>query len=181
MTSFGVWWINIPGISANKTLIQAINLIRSGRTEDSLSAFKKALSYQTMGDSEIREQLLSYTSGLVKDTKVEQKTKGDFLTLTVNEMNKQIALVSNDARHYILMGSLLNNIGRFEQALPYIKKAIELSPQKQTMRFELIQALYSLGRMDEALAEAKSAYELDINYDQAKSVYDLVLKEKNKK
>jgi len=181
LTSFGVWWINIPGISANKTLIQAINLIRSGRTEDSLSAFKKALSYQTMGDSEIREQLLSYTSGLVKDTKVEQKTKGDFLTLTVNEMNKQIALVSNDARHYILMGSLLNNIGRFEQALPYIKKAIELSPQKQTMRFELIQALYSLGRMDEALAEAKSAYELDINYDQAKSVYDLVLKEKNKK
>src|SRR3989339_900799 len=177
LTSFGVWWINIPGISANKTLIQAINLIRSGRTEDSLSAFKKALSYQTMGDSEIREQLLSYTSGLVKDTKVEQKTKGDFLTLTVNEMNKQIALVSNDARHYILMGSLLNNIGRFEQALPYIKKAIELSPQKQTMRFELIQALYSLGRMDEALAEAKSAYELDINYDQAKSVYDLVLKE----
>ena len=69
------------------------------------------------------------------------------------------------------MGSLLNNIGNPEQALPYIKKAIELSPQKQAMRFELVQSLYSLGKSAEAMAEAKAAYELDTRYDQAKQIY----------
>ena len=124
-----------------------------------------------MGDSEIREQLLSLTPSVLKANGLDQKIKQDFLTLTVNEMEKQIAIVPKDARYYILMGSLLNNIGNPEQALPYIKKAIELSPQKQAMRFELVQSLYSLGQSEEAMAEAKAAYELDTRYDQAKQIY----------
>jgi tetratricopeptide (TPR) repeat protein len=66
---------------------------------------------------------------------------------------------------------LLNSIGNPDQALPFIKKAMELSPLKQAMRFELIQSLYALGKSAEAMAEAKSAYELDKRYDQARGIY----------
>jgi tetratricopeptide (TPR) repeat protein len=69
------------------------------------------------------------------------------------------------------MASLLNNIGGPDKALIYAQKAIELSPKKQTMRFELIQSYYALGRSTEAMAEAKAAYELDTRYTQAKQLY----------
>ena len=171
LTVLGVYFVNIPGLEANQTLIQALQLTQSGRVTEGIAEFKVALAYKSMGDSEIREQLLSLTPSVLKANGLDQKIKQDFLTLTVNEMEKQIAIVPKDARYYILMGSLLNNIGNPEQALPYIKKAIELSPQKQAMRFELVQSLYSLGQSEEAMAEAKAAYELDTRYDQAKQIY----------
>lgn len=171
LTIASVYFVNVPGISANQTLIKALSLTQSGKITDGLTAFKQALSYKTMGDSEIREQLLSYTPAVLKAEGIDQKIKQDFITLTVNEIEKQIAIVPNDARYYILTGSLLNSIGNPEAALDYIKKAIELSPQKQTMRFELVQALYGLGKSAEAMNEARSAYELDKNFDQAKQIY----------
>ena len=171
LTAVGIYFINIPGISANQTLITALNLTQSGRVTDGLVAFKAALAYKSMGDSEIREQLLSLAPSVLKSAAVDQNTKKEFLDLTFNEMEKQIAAVPNDARYYILMGSLLNNIGGADKAIPYIKKAIELSPQKQAMRFELVQSLYALGKSTEAMNEAKAAYELDTRYDQAKQIY----------
>ena len=171
LTVLSVWWINIPAISANQTLIQALQLTQSGRVADGLAAFKTALAYNSLGNSEIREQLLSITPSVLKASGVDEQTKKDFLTLTVTEVENQIAIVPNDARYYILMGSFLNSIGNPAQALSFINKAIALSPQKQTMRFELIQALYALGKSTEAMTEAKSAYELDTNYDQAKQIY----------
>jgi O-antigen ligase len=171
LTVTGVWWINVPSIKANQTLIQALRSIQNKNITVALEYFKKALSYQSMGDSEIREQLLSYTPAIVKASDINKDLKKQFLTLTLNEIEKQINKVPNDARYHILAGSLLNNIGNPEQAILYIKKAIELSPQKQAMRFELIQSLYSLGKSREAMLEAKSAYELDKNYEQAKQIY----------
>jgi len=180
LTVVGIYFVNVPGIMANQTLIQALQLTQGGRVVEGIAAFKSALAYKSMGDSEIREQLLSLTPSVLKSPDVDQNTKREFLTLTVNEIEKQIAIVPDDARYYILMGSLLNNIGNPEQALIYIKKAVELSPLKQAMRFELIQSLYSLGKKEEALAEAKAAYELDERYDQAKSLYETLLKEQTK-
>jgi tetratricopeptide (TPR) repeat protein len=171
LTIFSIWRVNIPGIKANQALIQSFRLVQDKNVLAGLEKFKLALSYESMGDSEIREQLLSYTPSILKASDINLETKKEFLTLTMNEVEKQIDRVPSDARYYILAGSLLNNIGSPEQALPYIKKAIELSPQKQAMRFELIQSLYSLGKSEETMLEAKSAYELDKNYGQAKQIY----------
>jgi tetratricopeptide (TPR) repeat protein len=181
LSGVGLWLINIPGWRANQSLIQAISLTQAGRVSDGLIFFKKALAYKSLGDSEIREQLISYTPAVLKAETVDQKTKEEFLTLTFNEVEKQIARVPNDARYYILLGSLLNSLGQPEQALPYINKAIELSPLKQAMRFELVNSLYMLSRKDEALVEAKKTYDLEPNYEQAKSLYEAVLRGKTTK
>jgi O-antigen ligase len=181
LTSLSIWFVNITVINANQILIQALTFIQRGKVEDGLVSFKQALAYESLGDSEIREQLLSYTPSILKSSEVDQDTKLEFLTLTMDELEKQIARVPGDARYYILTGSLFNNIDNPERALPYIKKAIELSPQKQAMRFELIRSLYALGKKDEALAEAKAVYELDTRYDQARAYYEAFLKEVGKK
>jgi tetratricopeptide (TPR) repeat protein len=171
LTAVGIYFVNIPAISANQTLIRALQLTQGGRVVEGISAFKSALAHNSVGQAEIREQLLSLTPSVLKSEGIDQKTKQEFLTLTLNEVEKQIAMVPDDARYYILLGSLLNSIGNPEQAIQYINKAIELSPRKQTMRFELVQSLYSLGRSTEAMTEAKAAYELDTRYDQAKQFY----------
>lgn len=166
-----LWFVNVPGIMANRTLIKSLMLVQKGQLVAGIESFKQALSYNSLGNSEIREQLISYAPAVLRAPQFDQQVKRDFIGLTINEVEKQISLVPSDARYYILTGSLLNNIGDSEHALPYIKKAIELSPDKQTMRFELIQSLYNLGRSAEAMAEAKAAYELDKNFEQAKTFY----------
>jgi O-antigen ligase len=181
LTGLGVYFMNIPGILANKTLIQSFRLVQSGQTLQGLESFKTALAYRSMGDSEIREQLISYTPSIIKAKEVDEKLKLEFLNFTVKEVDNQITKVPNDARYYILKGTLLNNVGYPREAIDAISKAIELSPQKQAMRFELIQSLYMLDRKEEALVEAKKAYDLEPNYDQAKSIYEALLKEKTGK
>lgn len=170
-----VYYVNVPAISANKTLIQALRELQGGRVVVSQKLFAEALSYNSLGTPEIREQLLSVSSSIVQAREVDAKTKQDFVMFTFDETNKQIAAVPDDARYYILMSSFLSNIGNFEKALPFAEKAIELSPKKQTMRFQRVQILANLNRIDDALAEAKSAYELDSNYDQARALYEAVL------
>jgi O-antigen ligase len=181
LTFVSIYFINVPGLMANQTLIQAFRSIQGGQVAQGLQNFQSALSYHSMGDSEIREQLISYTPSIIKAKEIDQKLKLEFLNYTVNEVDNQIALVPDDARYYILKGSLLNNVGYPNEAIMAISKAIELSPQKQTMRFELIQSLYMLGRKDEALTEAKKAFDLEPNYDQAKSIYETLLKDKTGK
>jgi len=171
VTVFGIWWINVPGISANKNLIQGLRLVQSGQVTAGLENIKTALSYKSMGDSEIREQLLSYTPSVLNAKEVSQEIKQQYWTLTYDELNKQIDRVPNDARYYILMASFLNNTNQADRALDYVTKAIELSPKKQAMRFEFIKTLYVLGKKKEAIAEAKATYELDKNYEQAKNLY----------
>jgi O-antigen ligase len=170
-----VYWVNIPGIQANRTLIKALRLVQENKGVNGLNLFKSALAYKTMGDAEIREQLISYTTNILRSNKFDEQIKKDFFLLTLEEINKQIEIVPNDARYYILLGSFLNNFGNYQEALPYINKAIELSPNKQVMRFELIKALYSLHRNIEGMNEAKLAYELDTRFDQAREIYKITV------
>jgi O-antigen ligase len=180
ITTVGVWWVNIPAISANKTLISALRLVQENRFPEALSAFEKALSYKSLGDSEIREQLISSSVRAIKSETATVEIKQKFYNLTLDELEKQLKRVPNDARYYILTGSFLANVGNYKEAIPYIENAIKLSPQKQQMRFQLISVLYSLGRGEEALTEAKYTYDLEPNYEQAKGLYETLLKEVNK-
>lgn len=172
LVGISVWWVNVPAISANRALINSLTSMQAGRLPESLNSFKEALAYKSLGDSEIREQLLAVTPGILQSAGVDNKTKQAFFNLTLVEINKQIDRVPNDARYYILLGSFLNSTGNYSQAESIVRKAIELSPKKQTMHFQLIQALLGQGKKDEALAEAKSTYELDRNFDQAKAIYE---------
>lgn len=179
--SVGAWWVNIPAISANKTLINALRLVQVNKFPEALLTFEKALSYKSLGDSEIREQLIASSLKAIKSETTNTEIKQKFYDLTLAELEKQIERVPNDARYYILTGSFLANVGNYEKAITYIEQAVKLSPNKQQMRFQLISVLYSLGRKEEALAQAKYTHELEPNYEQAKTLYETLLKEVSKK
>jgi O-antigen ligase len=164
-----LWYVNIRPINANLDLIKGIQSYPGGLSQN-LEYFKKALSYNTFAGPEIREQLLSITPK-ISSMNVDQKTKQDFIDLTLSEIDRQVKQTPNDARYQLFAGVFLKNIGQYELARGYLEKAVELSPNKQTMNFELITLLSILGEKDKALELSKKVYELDKNFSSAKDYY----------
>jgi phosphoglycerate-specific signal transduction histidine kinase len=62
------------------------------------------------------------------------------------------------------------------------KNVAALQDKKATLQSDLSKIEEALAKLDvkkeEALVEAKKAYDLDIRYDQAKSIYESLLREK---
>ena len=73
------------------------------------------------------------------------------------------------------MGVFLDNMSQYQTALPYLQKAVELSPNKLTMMFELAKCYSYLGQKDKALEIAKKAYDLMPGYTDEKDSYAAAL------
>lgn len=178
-TIFALYFFNYHPIAANLNLISALQNQKND-PQINLSYFKKAIAHDSLGTSEAREQL-TMTASRILGVNVDQKTKDDFVTTAIEELKKQITRVPNDARYQIFMGSFLNQIGNYDQALEYLKKAQELTPQKQQVYFEIASAYLNKRDYKNAVEAAKTAYELEPNYDNARIIYAMtLLYDKNK-
>ncbi len=164
-----IYFFNIRPMSANLTLIDAMQSYPEGPTKN-LQLFQQAISYNSFGNPEIREQLASLAPQ-VAQMSVDTQIKQQFISFTYDQMLLQVASTPNDARYQLFMGIFLDNIGQYAQALPYLQKAVELSPMKLTMMFELSKCYLYLGQYDKALAIAKAAYDLVPEYDDARNAY----------
>ncbi len=173
-----LWYVNIRPISANLYLIKGMQSYPGGLSQN-LDYFKKALSYNTFANPEIREQLLSITPKIYS-MNVDQEIKQDFVNLTLDEINKQIKQTPNDARYQLFAGAFLKNIGQYDLSKGYLEKAVELSPNKQTMNFELITLLSIWGEKERALEISKNTYELDKTFSIARDYYTASLILNNK-
>lgn len=67
---------------------------------------------------------------------------------------KAIELSPGYASAYLWYASLLRESGRFDEAIKFNRKAIELDPLSPILRSGLINSLHGLGRVEEARAEA---------------------------
>ncbi|MCX6717368.1 MAG: O-antigen ligase family protein [Candidatus Taylorbacteria bacterium] len=169
---FGIslWYLNIRPINTNLNLINSIQGYKEGPSKN-LEYFKKILSYNTVGTPEIREQLISIVPRVVGMEGVDNKIKQEFVDFTYSEVQKQVAETPEDARYQLFAGSLLDNLGQYEIALPYLQKAVELSPTKLTMLFELSKCLSYVGQKEQALEVAKKAYDLVPVFEEGKINY----------
>ena len=169
-----LWYCNIKPISANKNLIYAMQTVRQS-PETALSYFTKVFEANTFGSAEAREQLVSMAPGIANTSGLDAKVKAEFIDLAFTQMQQQIKETPNDARYQFFMGVLLNNLNQFQTALPYLQKAVELSPNKLTMLFELSKCYSYLGEKDKALEIAKKAYDLVPEYSGGKMNYAAAL------
>lgn len=169
LTLFSFYFFNYKGYSASRALIQAMTPY-SGGVAKNLEFFKKALAYGSFGDSEIREQLVQ-TAVRISTSDATPETKQAFFDLTVAEMKKQLAKTPDDARYNLFTGSMLTAFRQYEQGYQGLKKASELSPNKQSIRFEIIGNLINSGKTAEALKLAKETFELETSSNQSRVVY----------
>jgi O-antigen ligase/tetratricopeptide (TPR) repeat protein len=165
--------VNVKPYLANRTLITALNLQQSEASGDitpNVNAFKDALSYESYGNSEIREQILSLAS---QAARVQQSLTGkdELLKLALEEGKKQTELTPNDARYQVFYGTYLVQSGNAKEAIPYLEKAVTLSPKKQAIIFALAGAHLNEKNFPRAQELLKTAYELEPSYVQAQLSY----------
>ncbi len=165
-----LWYANIKPINANKNLIRAMQSLYQS-PETSLNYFKEVFAANTFGNSEAREQIVSIAPSVANAAGLDEKLKQGFVDLAYNQMQEQLKETPNDARYQFFMGIFLNNMNQYQVALPYLQKAIELSPKKLTMMFELAKCYAYLGQKEKTLEIAKTAYDLVPQYEDGKANY----------
>jgi tetratricopeptide (TPR) repeat protein len=163
---------NTKQILANREIIKAIDANVSKDAQTSLEHFKKAFSYDTFADGEATEQLVGKLN-MFGANNVSSEVRQEYLTLALTELQEQIEKIPNDARSMLFMGSFRNRIGDHVNALPFLQKANEASPRKQTILFETGFAYLSTGEYKTAFEIFKKAYELAPDYPEAQILYGI--------
>lgn len=169
LTLFSFYFFNYKAYSASQTLIYAMSPQNEGLSKN-LEYFKKALTYGSFGDSEIREQLVQ-SAVKISTSDASPEIKQAFFDFTVSEMKRQLAKTPNDARYHLFTGSMLTAFRQYDEGLKGLKKASELSPNKQSIRFEIIGNLINSGKLSEALSLAKETFELETSSNPSRVVY----------
>jgi O-antigen ligase len=171
LSVFTMYFSNIKGVLAGKTLIQAMSKQSEKGVSENLRLFKKTLGYNTFLNQEAREQLVSITGKISSTQKIPQKDKSEFIKLSNTEIINQIKKAPNDARYELLAGVFLNSLGSYSEAIPHLKRAVELSPGKQAIYFELGNSYINKGEVEKAFKNAEYAYNLEKTNNEALNVY----------
>ncbi|PIT91010.1 hypothetical protein COU17_02840 [Candidatus Kaiserbacteria bacterium CG10_big_fil_rev_8_21_14_0_10_49_17] len=167
----GIYFINVKGILSSRALLHA--LTPQGSLETNVDFFERALSYNSFGKQEIREQLAQGASTFAGNNSVGQATKERLFALTKAEMEKMIEESPNDARVHLFFASVLRSFGQNKAAFDELEKARALSPRKQHILFEIGITQLNAGNTAEALQTMKEAFELEPRFTQARIFYAL--------
>ncbi len=171
ITPLMIYAVNYAPYMQNKTLISALRQYPEG-VQKNLDLYKKALSYDSFGNSETRERLL-FQAMNVNGQQVDQEIKNDYRDLAIKEIQKQIEEIPGDAKYPLFATSLLKGFGRVDEAKEMIEKAREISPKKQMILFNLGSIYLERGEYGEALETYKEAYEASPEYKEAAKRYGL--------
>lgn len=168
---FALYFVNGRPLSANVSLIDALQAIQVGEPRTAVAGFKRAYSSKAaLGKPETVEQIV---------TNIAPVLQGG---LPVNEQNEYfqfakgaaIAMAqerSDDARYQLMAGSFLLKTGFPDEALIYLGRAEELSPGKQAIKFEIAEAYIQKKDYRRALDVAKKTFELEPRYTDAQFTY----------
>jgi O-antigen ligase len=170
-----LYTVNYNPFRQNITFIKALTDRTDSTLTKNLAFFKEALAYGSFGVTEIREQLPSFSMTAFDASKGISDVQQQFLQLTKDELEKQAAEHPDDARAQLFAGSFFSKVGKFDEALVYLNKALELSPTKQTIFFELGNAYFGNKNIAKSEEMFKRAFELAPESPDAKKFYLQIL------
>ena len=174
--ALGGWALNAPGMARANTLVSALQT--SGQDAAAgLTGFKQALEVPTwpgtpLGYQEAVEQMFQVASaGVAPSTSVSPQLKQDYYTTTYDAAQALLAQRRGDARLELYFGSFLGSFGQNAEALAHLKTALELSPDKQQILYQLGLLYLQSGDAHSALAHLKKAFDEAPENDQARVFY----------
>ena len=176
-----IYFANLRGLYTAGYLVEALRQLEAvARNQNPnpqrvLDLYDKALAYDFIGRQEGREQFLQTASRVSRfsDANIKPELKQTIITRAKDAMDEQLAIVPNDTRTLLFMGSFLGGQGRPDEALEYLEKAHELSPTKQIILFEIGSRKSGKGDHEGAFEAFKEAYDLAPENDEARKLYAL--------
>lgn len=166
-----VYMVNVPAIVASKNIIKALSP-QTGGVQKNLEFFKKAFAQDSFGSDEALEQLVPATAQVVQGD-ADNTLKQDFYSFTAEQVDLKIKKTPKDARYLLFAGSFYNRNGQYDKAIADLEKAVEYSPKKPTMYFELGSSY--LGKRDYAKSFElfEKGYNLQPRFPDADVIYTI--------
>ena len=142
---FVVVFVNKDAYFANTQALEALVYVQSPQVPPQvvLDKFKTAIAYNSFGNNEIREQLVSNAARFMTKT-VPDSVRLDWYNFAVSEAQKQIKQ-SNDSRTYIMLANFYAQIGDYENAIRSTEGSDKLFPKKPSTRMMLAE-LYAASK-----------------------------------
>ncbi len=170
-----IYAVNYNSYMQNTTLIRALSERSDKGAVHNLDLMKKTIAYNSLGTAEAREQLASFSTNAFDSSKGISEMQKKFIDLAKSELIKQSEELPSDARYQLFAGSYHAKTGDIDKGIAYLEKAVELSPTKQTIIFELASAYYT--KKDTVKAEElfKRAFELAPEFVTAEKYYLQIL------
>jgi tetratricopeptide (TPR) repeat protein len=127
----------------------------------------------TLGFPESLEYVAQTAVRLASNQNVPVDLKQKLFDGVEDAFSRQLKVAPQDVRYLVFHANFLSRFGWYGRAIEQLNKAIEVSPKKQGVYFELINNLIADKKFEEAIKTAKTAYELDPSYKEAKIIYGL--------
>jgi tetratricopeptide (TPR) repeat protein len=172
LVAIGVLWaVNGSAYAENRTLLSALE--PQGNPATNLALFEKAISYGTYGNQEAREQLVQTAAQVATApaSSVPDDLKQQFFNESISQMMLQEKQSPLDARFPLFVGTVEDSYGDYADASTSLAQAHMLSPDKQSILFQIGSNDEAMGNAAAAEAVFKQAYELDTDYTMARIYY----------
>lgn len=173
---FGVYFFQWRGLASNLALIDALKATTMSPNQPSVAvdSFKKALDYDTLGRPEIIERIVEAVPALNSDgVSIELRQK--FADMAKTAVDEQLKRFPGDARYEIFAGTFYAYYGQNADAEAHYLNALKLSPNKQSIMFQLGSFYINARAYDKAIDVFKKAYELNTENLAAAKYYAVAL------
>lgn len=167
---FSGYFLHIKPIRQGKALIRALHAqsVQAATIDTIIAAYQEALSYDSFGTTEVREQLGGTARAIPFQERFTQKEKQKFLQFAIDEFAKETNHPAPDVKHVLFLGSLYNRMLDYDPSVAQtaeaaLKRAIDLSPTRQVSYLELGQFYLIRGDAAAAVDAVENAWELKKN------------------
>lgn len=158
----------------NKNLLAVLKLNNDGKV-GAISDYAGPLSTYNMAFPESLEHISQAAISLIASPDATPELKQQLFDVVDKAFATQLSVVPGDARYRLFYGVFLSRFGWYGRAVEQLTEAVKLSPKKQQIYFELTSNLLLDNKQAEAVQAAKTAYDLDPSYEEARLVYGLTL------
>jgi O-antigen ligase/tetratricopeptide (TPR) repeat protein len=158
----------------NKDLLAVLKLDNENKL-GTIEFYAKPLSGYGVGFSESLEHISQTAMNMAANPSVNVELKQQLFNVVDKAFAKQLQVDPNDTRYRLFYGLFLSRFGWYGRALEQLTDAQKLSPNKQQVYFELVNNFLLDGKIIEAMQAAKTVYELEPSYEQARFMYGLAL------
>lgn len=153
------WLVNATPLAQNRALLLAMSPQQS--LSANLDYFKQAISYQSYGTQEVREQLAQGAARLATQTSIPEDIRRSFVETATNEMEAMSKASPLDPRFPLFEGVVYDAAGMYKEGLQALERAHSLSPTKQSILYEIASNKTAQGDVSGALDAFKQAFELE--------------------
>lgn len=163
---FFLYFFNIRLALANRDSIKAMIEARKDSYKESIDYFKKAITYQTNQNYEIRQNLAVTAIQASASQKLTQEEISQIFDYAIEEMQKAIQAAPLDVRNYMFLMNLYGHSYQFEPkrlelVISLGEKSLELSPTRPQIYFEMGQAAMNQGRYQKGIEYFKKGVEIN--------------------